>query len=431
VLNAVICFVVVSALACAGCGGQRVPNANRTDSSSEEASGGSVGTTISGAACPARNVTNEPENKAESGSALWLQGFGDALEVTSVASDTEGNALLARSGGQTLKLDANGALLWSKPFGSLVATDTQGNAYLVGTLEGTLELGSHALRAKGGRDVFVIKLDPNGNVLYGVTLGGPDDDDVLSLAVDSNANAVVSGTGIGTVKLDRDANVLWTKGFHGHIALDSLGNILLTGALTTTVDFGGGGLTSAGGTDIFVAKLAPTGEHLFSRRFGDAAERQRGETIAVDRSDNVLVGGVFDGAVDFGGGALSLPSRTCPDEVWCLTAGFVTKLDAQGQWLWSLSLGPMRALPGVAADSRGNVVLSGALPGGVSPFRIPLVSELNPDGTELWRRVEWPETGIGAGHRVAVDPCDNVLWSLSVRPTLESDEQSYIAKLSP
>jgi hypothetical protein len=99
--------------------------------------------------------------------------------------------------------------------------------------------------------------------------------------------------------------------------------------------------------------------------------------------------------------------------------------------LWSRSLGPMRSIDGAASDSRGNSVLSGALPGGVTPFRNAWLTALDASGATLWRRAEWPETGIGAGHGVAIDPCNNVFWSVSALPQLESEERAYVAKLSP
>jgi hypothetical protein len=206
----------------------------------------------------------------------------------------------------------------------------------------------------------------------------------------------------------------------------------MTGSLREPTDFGAGLLTSAGGADIFLLKLSANGELVFSRRFGDAGANQQGEGIFVDRTNNLIVSGVFDGTVDFGAGALSLDRAACPTEAWCETAGFVTKFDADGNALWSWSAGPMRALPSVATDSRANILLSGASPGGVTPFRIPLLSALSADGSELWRRAEWPKTGIGSGQDVVVDPCDNVLWSVSVLESIGSDEeQPYIAKLLP
>jgi len=52
------------------------------------------------------------------------------------------------------------------------------------------------------------------------------------------------------------------------------------------VDFGGGPLTSAGASDIFLVKFGPTGTHYWSKRFGDAAN-QYTDGIAVDPVGNV------------------------------------------------------------------------------------------------------------------------------------------------
>jgi hypothetical protein len=55
---------------------------------------------------------------------------------------------------------------------------------------------------------------------------------------------------------------IWSKGIGGTstdavnaIAMDASGNLYIAGSFSTTVDFGNGGLVSAGGTDIFVAKV--------------------------------------------------------------------------------------------------------------------------------------------------------------------------------
>ncbi|MBI4705509.1 MAG: hypothetical protein HY744_30820 [Deltaproteobacteria bacterium] len=122
---------------------------------------------------------------------------------------------------------------------------------------------------------------------------------------------------------------LWSKAFGGasigySVAVDGSGSALVTGSFDGTVDFGGGPLTSAGGYDIFVAKLDNAGGHLWSKSFGDASG-QGGWAIAADGSGNVLVTGGFAGAVDFGGGPLT-------------SAGggdiFVAKLDPSGNPVW-------------------------------------------------------------------------------------------------
>jgi hypothetical protein len=176
-------------------------------------------------------------------------------------------------------------------------------------------------------------------------------------------------------------------------------------------------------------KLDEHGGHVFSARFGDAGVTQAGEAVAADPAGNILIAGVFDGSVDFGTGALGL--GPCPKDVFCNTAGFVAKLDGDGTALWSVARGPLRALTGIAADADGNVVVSGATPGGVPPYRIPWLVMYDAQGQELWERGEWPLSGVGSGRRVAMDPCGDLLWSLSVRPSLDAKEHAYLAKLTP
>lgn len=421
-------LVLVNAIACGGCGEQRLSEApalgdeiavlaGHSSAAGMAAGAGLVGESGSAALASEADCRGRgAEALQEPGSPLWLNSY-DVREISGIASDAAGNVLLACAGAATLKLDREGALLWSKPFGSLVAVDRDGSVYVAGS--------------QGGRDVFVFKLSRDGALVYGVTLSGSQDEAPLSLAVDGARRVIISGAGLGTVKLDEQGNVLWTKTFFGFLAADSTGSTWLTGALVGSQDFGGGVLTSRGGADIFVAKLGPRGEHLFSKTYGDSAEQQQGQGIAVDRADNVFVAGVFDGSVEFGPETLMLKPGTCPAEAWCKTSGFALKLDAQGDKLWSVSLGPMRALPGVASNSRGNLVLSGALPGSLRPFRQPWVSELDSFGAELWRCAEWPEGGLGAGHLVAVDACDAPLWVISVLPESQADERWYVAKLAP
>ena len=432
--RAAVPLAVVAALCLGGCGdpSQIIVRAHIDEGPSASSSpvAATPATTLAEVgAAPCRSGT--PPQGLE----VWRRGFADddVLQVTSVATDAEGNTFVARAVGGTFKVSGTGAVLWSKPFGSLVAADTAGNAIVAGTFSGTLALGAKSLTAVGGADAYVAKLDSSGNVLYAVALGGAPDEHADSVAVDGQGSVVVSGGGIGTVKLDSAGRTVWTKAFHGSVAIDSTDSIVMTGALTGTVSFGGDPLQSAGGEDVFVAKLDGAGNHLFSRRFGDEGSAQHGESISVDPRDNILVGGVLDGAVDFGGGPLSVRAGSCPPEGWCKQAGFVLELDASGHHLWSRSAAPVRSMPGIAADSQGNVFASGAYPGDAPPYRTLLLLEFNQEGSDLGivARLDGELTAAGAGHRIAVDRCDNVLWSFSTPPAPGQMERSFLTKLAP
>jgi len=103
----------------------------------------------------------------------------------------------------------------------------------------------------------------------------------------------------------------WSKRFGGTlsdraeaIAVDVSGNSCITGYFNGTVDFGGGALTSAGGTDVFLLRLDLYGAHWGSQRFGDTGT-DVGYSTAFDDFSGYCVTGVFNGTVNFGGGALT------------------------------------------------------------------------------------------------------------------------------
>ncbi len=364
-----------------------------------------------------------------SGSPLWLQSF-DVHEITSVASDSRGNVVLARAGAGVSKLGCDGAQLWSQPFGAQLAIDDHDEVYVAGAFTGALAIGATTLEAQG-TEAFLVKLDADGNAVYARSLGAAADGAVESVAVDSAHEVAISGPVLGTVKLDSAGGVLWRKAFSGQLRFDAGGNLLVAGQLVGSLDFGAGTLTSQGGSDILLLKLAADGTPIFSRSYGDAGALQRADALAVDGHDNIVIAGTFDGRVDFGAGALDMVPAQCSSDAWCVTDGFVAKFDAQGQAVWSVALGPMRAVSGAAVDVNGAILLSGALPGGVRPFRQTWLAKLDEKGAELWHRSEWPDSGIGAGHEVAVDRDAQVFWALSARPSLELEEQSYLVKLSP
>ncbi|HVY29693.1 MAG TPA: hypothetical protein VHB79_24205 [Polyangiaceae bacterium] len=361
---------------------------------------------------------------------LWLESHGGP-EISGIASDSAGRVWVTQSGKQMLLLASSGELVWKRPFGERIALTATGEAYVAGTFEGSVSFGAAQLTSQGSRDVYVLKISNEGEVLGAFAVGGPEDDSLESLNVDAHGDVFVSGAGLGTRKLSPNGDVLWQKPYSGRLALDTHGDVLLTGELTADTDFGGGVLRSRGGADVLLVKLSATGEHLLSVSFGDEGEQQRGQQIAVDSAGNVLLAGTFDGSLDFGAGRLSLPSDACSADAWCLTFGFITKLSGDGRALWSTSLGPLREVGGLVVDGSGGAIVSAASPGGVRPFRLTWLGAFDGDGRERWHRAEWPDTGIGAGRALAVQGCERLIWGISARPSLEAEEQSYIAAWGP
>ena len=79
---------------------------------------------------------------------------------------------------------------------------------------------------------------------------------------------------------------------------------MVTGTFQAAVNFGAGSLTSAGRTDIFVARYGADGTPLGAQRFG-GADFDAGNGVAVDGSGRPVVTGSYRLGGDFGGTLLT------------------------------------------------------------------------------------------------------------------------------
>ncbi len=146
--------------------------------------------------------------------------------------------------------------------------DASGNVLVTGHFDGKMSLGDMPLVSAGGFDLFVAKFDPSGAHMWSKSFGDGGFQEGRSLVVDAP------------------------------------GSVLVTGRFNGVMNLGSGQLVSAGGYDLFVAKLDPSGGPLWSKSFGDVS-LQEGHGIAVDASGNVLTTGRFSGTMDFGLGPLT------------------------------------------------------------------------------------------------------------------------------
>lgn len=198
--------------------------------------------------------------------------------------------------------------------GSGVAVDAAGNVYVTGRFTDFCTFRD-VLISLGYGDAFVAKYSSSGDALWGTSVGGPGWDHGRAIAVDGAGNVFVTGTFEGT------ANFAWTT------------------------------LTSAGGTDVFVAKYDSLGDLIWARRAGGPSN-DGGRGIAVDGVGNVYVTGAYWHEAVFG--AVSLEGAGSGDI-------FVAKYDTHGNVLWAKRAGGPASDEGlaVAADGAGSVYVTG------------------------------------------------------------------------
>src|SRR2546427_1581840 len=331
----------------------------------------------------------------------WARGFGGAASDVGygVAVDASGNTVMTGRvessvdfGGGVVcqpatvfvsKYSPTGGTLWSKCLGGVrgggtgraVAVDGNGNVLVTGKFSGTVDFGTGPLTSAGASDIFLAKYSAAGDPIWSRAFGGAMNDVGNRVAVDSGGNVVLIGTAGGgsdfgggpvmangysvvVAKFSPAGAHLWSKGIGDSfsnsgnaVAVDPSGNIAVTGAFSGPADFGGGVLTSAG-VDHFLAKLAPTGGHRWSRRFGSALAVHAGNGVACDGSGNVLVTGSFENSIDLGAGwATSFAHKDM----------FVAKYSPAGDYLWSRLAGGLfdDAGRGIAVDSSGQGGVTG------------------------------------------------------------------------
>jgi len=197
------------------------------------------------------------------------------------------------------------------------------------------------------------------------------------------------------------------------VDVDRDGNIAIAGALEGSADFGGGPLTSAGHADMFVAKFNARGEHLWSKRFG-SRDYEVFVQVRFDSQGNLVLAGVAEGAVDFGGGILS------PDDPYDIC---LVKFGPDGSHLWSRRIGSKgsQSVGGMALDGSDNIVLAGTYSGvldfGLGPlppgnFGSIYLAKLTSSGMPVFSRAFSSVTGTDAqATRVAVSPAGRIAMS--------------------
>ena len=227
------------------------------------------------------------------GNAIALDGSGNVYTTGSYSGTTDfdpGAGVFNLTGVDShaevfvSKLDSSGSFVWAKAMrgtnvdvGNGIAVDAAGNVFTTGTFQNTVDFdpGNEVFTLDTGTlgfstDIFVCKLNSSGNFVWAKSMGGPEDDKGLA------------------------------------IALNASGEVYTTGSFEDTADFDPGpgtfNIVSAGSTDIWLQKLNSAGGLIWARSIGGSGEDESRD-IELDSSGRVYTTGTFRGTIDFDPGA--------------------------------------------------------------------------------------------------------------------------------
>jgi len=372
------------------------------------------------------------------------------------------------------KYDVDGNFIWAKAirgtrpkFGYSVAVDAVGNVFTTGHFDGTVDFdpgtGTFNLIANNGpgyADIFIVKLDSNGDFIWAKSMGGSGYDEGMGISIDATGNAYIAGSYAYTVdfdpnagvfnlvspdfdaifiaKYDTNGNLVWAKSIDGNynqeaytIALDASGNVYTTGRLygtpTNPVDFdpGTGVFNLAPDQNaFFISKLDVNGNFVWAKLI----EGEFGQALAFDASSNVFVTGKFVGTTDFdpNAGVVSLTSAAGPGDI------YVLKLTSNGDFVWAKQMGGTGFTTfsgnenrgyGITVDNNGNVLTTGRFAGtgdfdpGPGTFTLSanstsytngFISKLDNNGSFIWAIAYGSNNTYESGYSITTDAAGSI-----------------------
>jgi hypothetical protein len=206
--------------------------------------------------------------------------------TTTTAADQAGRLtkLSGITGTPTSTFSVNQAVTGGTTTAQKTIVDSSGNVYVLGTSTG--DFGSQL--NQGTQDVYLTKYDSAGNVVWQNLLGSSGSANGYDLALDPSGGVVVTGASTADLtttsvadgnndsfvaRYDSSGNQTWIKQIQtlatnqaNTVSVDASGNVYIGGAVSGGVV--GAGQTSLGGGDAYLAKFDSKGKLLAEQQFG-------------------------------------------------------------------------------------------------------------------------------------------------------------------
>jgi len=288
------------------------------------------------------------------------------------------------------KYDSLGVFQWVVQGGGLgsntcsgITTDLNNNIFISGWFAETMHTGETIIESSGSYDMFVIKINPEGNVLWARKAGGESDDYANRITINMEGDVIVSGTfrnemligettqieslgnrDIFIANYSNEGNFHWVKKFGGKcedraygIECNTSGSIYFTGFFSGICFFGDIELFSPSIISTFIAKLNPAGEIIWAKKAGGGAnDFSRGFGLGVDDSGNAYATGFYSGNINF------------TDEQSLQATGgqfdfdnYIVKYNAEGDFIWAQNSGSinMDQSRDIFVSGNGNSYITG------------------------------------------------------------------------
>lgn len=238
-----------------------------------------------------------------------------------------------------------------------VTIDNQGNVYVAGNFNGEILQNNITYVSNGLQDIFLVKYDANGNLLWSRQLGGSGVENVYGIALSADQKSIYLGfTFNGTT------NIMGLE-------------------------------LTANQNDIAVAKIAASGDVEDLLLVAGGNNQQVNGSLAVDENNNLYVLGIFTGEAEIAGGTEYLQGNE-----YSSRQNFLVKFDQWGNFLWVRMFESTSSLTYIRTVTayQSSIYISGQFSGSLSfenntivstnSYRDGFIAKLDANGNDLWVR---------------------------------------------
>jgi hypothetical protein len=306
--------------------------------------------------------------------------------------------------GYIRKLSSSGSLIWLKTlngaynqFCSGITIDKFQNIYVVGSFCSTVDFDpgpgivNKSSVLNNYEDIFILKLDPNGNFLWVKTFGGnfQNNDRAYEVITDNNGDVLVAGyfkdsidfdpgpnthylSSLNTfsdylLKLDGNGNFLWIENHINpspssnamHVTVDQQNNIYYSANFIDSIDADPSAninmLYSNGGDDFYIQKLTPGGQLIWAKSFG-SNQLDVNQFLKVDNSNNIVISCTYKAIMDMDPGLGTQNTISYGNNDICIFS-----LNNAGDFNWGIFYGGPQSdqCTSLDFDSNGNMYATG------------------------------------------------------------------------
>jgi len=355
--------------------------------------------------------------------------------------------------------------------GKSICTDPSGNVYVVGDFKsniayfGSTQLIKDTSGYSFSTDIFIIKYNPSGVIIWAKKIGGPDNEFIYDATTDKNGNLIIAGNfisptlnlGSGVIltnkgvtssgdafiaKYSSSGNCIWAKNEGGLLndvfngcAVDGNGNIYAAGHFSsTTITIGNithNNYNIQGGFDNMIIKYDSNGNIIWSKISGGTGSEATRDIAVGDNGSVYIIGSYNSPTFSIGSFSLTNDNTTFTDV-------FVAKYDASNgseQWAKKISgnsgTNDHEDAYAIAATSNSDVIIAGYF--GSPSLTIGsnilvnnassstswdvFVIKYNTNGNEIWAK-SFGGTGYDNSKSLSVDNNSNCYVTGSFRSAL-------------